>query len=422
MTYDAHAQKLAIKVIGTVESSLRYDAINYADPVTVGVAQWYGTRAAAILTRIKTENPSTWVGVAASLDDDLVAHAATESSFWTARYLTRAEGASLKSVLLANQALQNLQLVEDLEEYVTVATRAGIDKDTNTQVLIYFMSMYHQSPRRALNVIGAAGGEASLARVHSICLNEEVLGKYRTRYITTRDLILADDVSGVEDPAQPSPDPEPGGDDGSGASRAPGDVRWAQVHGDAVIIRFKDHTLTCYANGQGYYTPIKDTSTGADVVPTEPNPSPEEPPSSDVVSKRNAVVAWMTSRLDRYAYSQGPLRLTPEKGMYTDCSALVYYAYQQVLGIRIGTYTGAQYTQGQLITKGSGAINLSLLEKGDLIFFNWAGGRSTVDHVEMYAGDGKCVGHGGPDPGPDIGNLNDKATGAINWYVRRHIV
>lgn len=44
MTYDLEAQKLAVKAIGTVESNLKYDSINYNDPITVGVIQWYSTR------------------------------------------------------------------------------------------------------------------------------------------------------------------------------------------------------------------------------------------------------------------------------------------------------------------------------------------------------------------------------------------
>lgn len=52
--WDADAKKLAIKAIATVESNLRYDAINYNDPITVGISQWYGTRAAHLLMQIRT--------------------------------------------------------------------------------------------------------------------------------------------------------------------------------------------------------------------------------------------------------------------------------------------------------------------------------------------------------------------------------
>ena len=68
MTYDATAKKLAVKVIGTVESNLNYGSVNYNDPITVGIAQWFGTRAAALLDRMEVENSSEWYGVEPSVN------------------------------------------------------------------------------------------------------------------------------------------------------------------------------------------------------------------------------------------------------------------------------------------------------------------------------------------------------------------
>ena len=71
MAWDEAAKKLAIKVIGTVESNLKYDAIYYVDPITVGIMQWYGTRAANLLVQMKATPAWATSGVAASLDTDL---------------------------------------------------------------------------------------------------------------------------------------------------------------------------------------------------------------------------------------------------------------------------------------------------------------------------------------------------------------
>ena len=71
MAWDTEAKKLAIRATLSVESNLKYDAINYRDPITVGVAQWYGTRAAGILNRIRSENAASWIGVASSIANDL---------------------------------------------------------------------------------------------------------------------------------------------------------------------------------------------------------------------------------------------------------------------------------------------------------------------------------------------------------------
>ena len=48
MAWNTESKRLAFKAIGTVESGLRYNAVNYNDPITVGVMQWYGTRATDI--------------------------------------------------------------------------------------------------------------------------------------------------------------------------------------------------------------------------------------------------------------------------------------------------------------------------------------------------------------------------------------
>ena len=60
MAWDATAKKVAVKAIGQVESSMNYAAINYNDPITVGLAQWYGTRAAAILNRMRVAHSAEY--------------------------------------------------------------------------------------------------------------------------------------------------------------------------------------------------------------------------------------------------------------------------------------------------------------------------------------------------------------------------
>ena len=89
MAWDTEAKKLAFKAIGTVESSLRYNAVNYNDPITVGVMQWFGTRAADILNRMRLENPSSWTGVAASINNDLQNKPTTSANrtWWESREL-----------------------------------------------------------------------------------------------------------------------------------------------------------------------------------------------------------------------------------------------------------------------------------------------------------------------------------------------
>lgn len=430
MVYDLDAQKLVVKAIGTVESNLNYLAVNYNDPITVGIFQWYGTRAANILLRFRIENPTAWVGVDATLDADLTAHAVTEASFWNNRYLNRAEGTSLEPVMNDNKAIQNDQAIDDLGDYLIAANTAGMDEDTNTDQVLFFYVMYHQSPQRAMRVIASVGPSASLATIVAACLNEPVLGQYRTRYLTARDIILSGDSSGVDDLPGTVPDPPEGGDDGSGdgQARPPGPVSYVEAHGDNVRIHYPNGSgITAYPNGRGYWFPRRDEDVGSEVPPNPDNPDPEIPPeSADAATKRLAVVAFVEARIDQYDYSQGPTRLEPDKNNYTDCSGLVYYAYQQVIGVNIGTYTGDQYNKPTTVAEGPGSTPFpeSDMRLGDLIYYNLPGGVAgyKVDHVEMYIGDGEICGHGGPGKGPFIKDLQTAFGSRLNWYVRRVIL
>ena len=84
-------------VIGEVESNWNWTAVNYNDPITIGMMQWYGTRAAALLNRIKNEMPTAYGQLAASLRSDIESHDAG-STWWTSRYLNRDEGNSIITV------------------------------------------------------------------------------------------------------------------------------------------------------------------------------------------------------------------------------------------------------------------------------------------------------------------------------------
>lgn len=420
MTYDVDAQKLAVKVIGTVESNLTYDALNYNDPITVGVVQWYGTRAAAVLDRMRDENPSSWTGVAGTLDSALTAHPADDAAYWTTRYLTRTEGESLRPVLRANRVIQNTQIVDDLDGYKTVAVNNGMDPDTNTATMIFFFTMWHQSPRSALQVLGSAGPSATLDRMYAVCLNHPVLGQYRPRYTDARTLILAGDSTGIDIDPTPGPDPAPGGDNGTGTTRTPGDIARVSMVGDRLVIEYADaHRLQCVPNGRGYWLPVLDTAVGAD-VPPPPDTTPTDPPPEGT-TVQDALVQWMVDRIGRYAYSQGPSRLSPETNMYTDCSALVHTCFMDVMGKEIGTWTGNQWNQGTYVTDGYGSIDTSLLQKGDLLFFTWPGGSvANYDHVEMFKGGTDIIGHGGPMAGPIVKDLAMNVAGAYHTMVRRH--
>lgn len=413
--WDATAIKVATKSIGQVESGMKYDAVNGADPITVGIFQWFGTRAANLLMRMRDENAAQWSGVSTSLTGDLTAHSDTDS-FWNTRYLTQAEIVSVKPVLVAsgNVVIQDNQASVDLNVYKTVAENQGMDADANTNAVIFFCNMYNQSPREALRVLAAAGPASSLLRLYNYCLNNSVLGKYKSRYKAAYDIIVAQDTTGVGDGGTGDTPTTPG--DGGSGTRPTTDIRYIQRASDTLLIQYKDgHNLLCVPNGSGVWLPQADDDIGA---PDDPEPS--TPPPSDV---QNLMRTWLLDHVDDYAYSQGASRLEPNKNMSTDCSGLMYWVFKTIANQYIGTWTGNQIDYGTLVTTSkAAAIAETSLEIGDLVFYRWSSGSpQTYDHVDMYIGSNQVCGHGGPDPGPDVMTMDTRVTAAASIMVRRYV-
>lgn len=428
MVYDAKARRVAIKAIGTVESNMTYDSIYYVDAITVGIAQWYAGKARNILHRMRTENPGTWVstGVLATLNQQITDHDDAMHSdwdWWTGRYLTRAEGEALRPVLLSNRAIQNDQFAKDIDALVAVAVNQGMDKDNNTQAVLFYCVMEWQGPKYARRVLARAGAETSLDRLLAECLNDGVLGQYRNRYNTAARIIRAMDDSGVEGgDLTPTPTPDPGGS--SGTTRPHGDVSRLQVWGDQIFVVGSDGSKTvAIPSVAGNYLVGQKANAGTNPVPPPSNPNPDIPPTAGATEKETAIRTFLASQEGRFAYGQGPTRLTPEKNMYTDCSALLYWAFKKVLGINLGTWTGNQYTNGRNVAAGSGGLPVSSMRVGDLVFFDWRGNgfTSAFDHVEMYFGNGQLIGHGGPGSGPTIKQNTNMANTALRWRVQRVI-
>ncbi len=438
MAWNTETQKLAIRATMAVESNLKYDAINYRDPITVGIAQWYGTRAAGILNRIRSENPGSWVGVASSLVNDLNSRAQT-STWWTGRYLTNAEGETLRPVLRANNVIQNKQCIADFDDYGRVARNNGMNIDTSTNQFIFFCSMYHQNPRNALAVMRAVGPNASLAAFKAGCLNNRVFSKYASRYNKVYANILSGDTSGIDlgDGAAPPPDPDPddtdigggdpavGGDTGDGGDRPETDISYVRQVGSQLHIHKKGGgVITCYPTNQmGYWSMSGDPTLGVPTVPTAPAEPPvgdNQPPGDGgggpITGDNPGVkaLAWMQKNAGKWKYSQGAGRDDPFRSGYTDCSACVRLAYRSTSGIDIGGYTTPQSKFGKLITTDRAAILRGEgLLPGDLIFYRAYNREGwPYNHVEMYAGNLKTIGQAGSKaPGPSVSPISTY----VNW-------
>jgi hypothetical protein len=413
--WDVAAKLLAIKAIGTVESGLAYAAINASDPITVGILQWYGTRAAAILRRMQIENAGQWTAIS-SIDGDLAAHPDNDGSYWTGRFLTSAEIVALRPNLATNIAIQQNQAILDLDGYAAVATTHGMNVNTNTDAFIFFAVMYHQSPIAAFRVLSIAGPSSDINRLYSYALNDTVLSRYRSRYATAKEIILSHDFSGV-DIGNPVTD-NPGGNNGIAAI---GSIHHVALEHDHMRVYFDDgHSVLCMYDGRSRWLARPDDALGSPILPVIGDGTHAgQPPAV----QRTALVDFISSLSNIYAYSQGPGRLDPVNSGYTDCSGLVRYVYLHVCGIDVGGWTGEQIGKGILVTIDKNiALSENNILPGDLLFIRWnSNSPSTYDHVEMYAGNNTVWGHGGPDNGPDMGSWSSKINASATIMVRRYV-
>lgn len=413
----------AMYVIGEVESNWNWTAVNYNDPITIGMMQWYGTRAAALLNRIKNEMPTAYGQLAASLRSDIESHDAG-SAWWTSRYLNRDEGNSIITVFQdeENHVIQENQAIADFEGYIATLENWGMSQ-SYPKPLIFAMSMYHQSPASAGQVIATAGGSADLDRIYDVCMNHGVLGQYRNRYNTVYQRLKDwDGESNPPDFGQSGDvDTTPGGNT-PGISTEKSKLGYIIQNGDTLILYGRDE----YAKGVIFYPASGQVwINGYNANGTDIGGGNEGGGSESGSEAQNAICELYRSWLDRFAYSQGAGRLDPISSGYGDCSSTVWFAYQQVAGIDVGTWTGAMAGNGTKIASGYSGDNLPIedMEPADLVLIMWNGWNVSFDHVELYMGNNELWGHGGPDYGPD-----QTTTDARNyprymyyWEVRRYL-
>jgi len=440
MAWDEAAENMAVNVIAKVEGSGAWDAINYNDPITLGLMQWFGTRAANLLNLIKDQNASAYAGIAASVRNDVAAHS-KDSRWWTTRYLTRAEGATIKPALRASKDIQGNLVKSDVIDYKAAAQRIGLNPDTNTNTVIFWMCMYHQTPARAINLMKRIGMGSSLERTYRACLNETVFGRYKSRYTQAYNYIKSGNPPEIIDL---NDDDAEGGDDATGGVTPPDSngqdsifdqvqegIKRVEVVGDQIVIHTTDKgMLTGVPNGSGQF--LLKVSKRGEVVP-DATPEPEEsdqtegPANPDLPANegQQKIVKFMYDRRGKYAYSQGPGRLKPDQAGYTDCSALTRFAYLSVTGKDIGTYTDAQVTNKNtyIVAQGSygSALDVSKLRPGDLVITasKYTAANRLASHVEIFVDANTTIGHGGPGRGPITKPFLPLLTVKKRWWIKR---
>lgn len=433
-------QKLfAMYAIGQVESNWNWQAVNYNDPITIGMMQWYGTRAAGLLNRLKTEDPTAYALLAQSLQNS-VNSIDQSNGWWNSRYLTRSEGNSWASAAArpdVHKIQQNQFIQGDIPAYINVLTSWGLTED-NVKTMIFAMSMYHQGPRYAGQVI-ATVGNTDLDTMWRTCLNHSVLGQYANRYDTVHATLAAwDGVSGPPDFGQEGGSSStPGGDAGAGGAgivTQKSGISTIRLTGDQLIVYSKDFPdgLVCTHNVGDEWIPTQNSAkvpqsggSGTTTPPTDGGASGEE------VARMQQL--WFDNA-NKWEYGQGAGRLNPPQSGYSDCSGCIWWAINSIdpdKAKNIGTWTGAMANNGVEIARGTDCATLPLnnMMRGDIILLEWGYQNYAFNdgssHVEWYTGNGQTWGAGsGPLPHASgaATNIGHNGWPALGCYMVRRIL
>lgn len=159
----------ALYVVGTVESGLRWDAVEAANRQGIGIAQWSFERRLQVLNSMEAADPAGSATFKAAAPE-IAALMKTGGTF--KRPLTTDEAAAFRTWAQRSESRdgQRKQFAEDYAGYPQEY------EDTKMQIL--WVTAYHQSPANALKVPKAS----NLAQLKSNILSTFPFGPYTTRY------------------------------------------------------------------------------------------------------------------------------------------------------------------------------------------------------------------------------------------------
>lgn len=414
----------ALYVIGYVESRHNWGAVNMVDAITVGITQWYGLRARDLILRCKAADPTGWAAFAASAPDLAAAVQETHSwDWWTNWFLTdkQAEAWNTWANRTENQQVQIAQWSDDFSSYMEAFSDYGYGL-SSPKNLIYAMSMYHQQPRACFRVMQSVSASATLASLHSVCLNDTTFSVYKNRYNDVYRLLNAWDGES-EPPAfgdwEEIPDSELSGNP-SGVTQQSNGIQRVEMRGGNILVWGVDgypDGLYCVKSGPNIWIPI--TSKGGTTITGGTTGGGTETGTTAQQELADNMRSWV----GKFAYGQGPGRTDPMNSGYADCSSIIWYDYHIVTGQNIGYNTFQQFTNGTLVASGHYGTwdKQATLQLGDVLLIKWnAGGNPNDQHACMFVGNGQLASHGGGQ-GPKLVDLDSYLGNCPYWEFRRYV-
>lgn len=415
---DAALQAEALLVIGTQESDLTWNAVDYESNIKIGVAQWVGRQAAGLLASLDASDKQL---LTQTLQDDLQNHA-PDDAFWRSRFLTKDEGNSIITALGTATAkpvqVSYFNNLIDIYANGLQSWGAAVDTVDHQKSFLFLLAVYHIDVVAANRIVASIGAVAQTSAILAALLNmPDISGK--RDWAATKALI--DTWEGVEPVVQPTettPNTEPGGSGQqySEIVQVESQIQRIGMTGQQLIVYGKDNPqgVVCYRDMGKMWIPQTNTAAPPTPTPIDP-PAPVDPGTQSEFEQMRQL--WYDNE-EAWSYSNGGGRLDPPSSGVSDCSACIIWAVGQVrpdLAASLGGWTGSMVNAGTEIQRGytgSGAsIDLNLLQPGDILLVgdNYAFNDGKA-HVEWYFGSGVLWG-AGYSPLPH-------RTGDVNWYLQ----
>lgn len=436
---DVQAQqvsKLAVKGYNiTRQFEGNYGSINKNDngALSIGRIQWHGVRAFDLVQEIiSAVGASTSMSLLGNKIYSEVVNGTRND--WKHRTVNDSEAKQISALISTDigKKIQDNRACIDYDGYLKAGKNKGL---TDENALCYYGDLCNQGGSGGANrvltaAISMAGGSASMVTldiIHKAALADSVFAKYSARRekcynalknstlvgttgLTTTDAIpLADDATGATYFSSATT---------TGDTAGLAETVVGAVFGQDVLNLLKgiqsgfstDSTTTTTTGGTvtGTYTGHNVTLPNSGALPTVGTATPE------------GVVAQMKSITEngiKYSLNggeQNPDVVQSDGNRYASCASTVAWAYDRAVGYKPG---GANYARSTLqskdsnfttiyTNKGNGLVDTNILQPGDIMYYNWdrTSNNGTMQHTELYAGNGQDISHGGPNHG-DSGPL-----------------
>lgn len=402
MAWTNNQNMFCMYVICEVESGWNWAATNRQDAITLGIGQWWGTRAAGLMDRLRNQAPTSYAKLSSRLRTKLESDGPSSQS-WTGFYLNQEDSRSWADSAedSENHQIQQTLFLEDIEGYKTTLASWGLDVENNVKATIYWMSAYHQNPSFCNNVMGAVGDNTNLSTIRSGILSHRILGQYPNRYNTIYERLTAwDGVSAPPDFGQVdefqeglSPTAQ-----GSNMAQPVTGIRYLQRRGDNIMVFSEDYPqgMMCVKTNGDLWVPFT-SNTQVEMPNTEEGITGGSP--SLFEQCKQTWIDWANAGGFGYG-GDGASDKYPETSGNTSCAACIWAAlnkHNSDICDWMAIYCPDLQKQGKLIYHTTGyndiRVPVEQMLPGDLILMDY-GGNGRADHVDWYFGSGVVWGAG----------------------------